>query len=873
MADIILDVSTASRVKVFNKNELLQHEAFGKINEILGRHLEYIESLTIADKEKISSSRTHDTIFINGDRGLGKTAFMVNIEESWNRNKCQDPKLKLKFFNPIDPTLLDQTEQFLVVILGLIVQGIQDLGPVAGSGVGKESSNVTDYYRSLQDLSDSLRALKTVKADEGIEEIASRASSLILEQRAHNFFETVTKMYGVEALVLLIDDVDMAFERGFDVLEVVRKYLASPYIIPVVAGDMNLYKRIVRNQFIKNMNFRNTITVERELLQLSSEDKLREGGHQVAEMATLLTTLTTQYLKKVFPTENNIQLKPLFEILREDQVSIKIADDKLIPYTDLKDFEITVLNAGNNRRDKTFTIFEDNPRSFLQYLSAKRDIFRKFFIEPPEKFKEYCTYGSPGNSELVDIHLKKMGDSLLESFKISADIYRYSDILETKKHVRLLDADISAKNNGKDIYLAYKENIFSAFKIGLENRERPTGARNILTVSKDANKIPVKAMFSDGGDDSKGLRFSAILFCMSTYDDYRSADETSVFLTFKGIIDFLLFSLSLSGDCKKIQTEDLPEQVAFSFTGEGKWSVQFEKCRIHCKDTIKLINAANGSIENVDRIDPVTKMIKTIVKARLIDSSIITAFFKDGKNMRFLHVLSQNIMIWHRTYAADNVLFSPVLSRVLDHFEHNHEALLNNYLPELTPLNYLQRCTLIFLNAVAYFESSETVAISNIAHTKSNVSNPSIQDYAHSSTPVKKNILPLLAKDGSLTKALFMHPLVHFILLDYENSSFEKLCFADFSGVVKKEENKIKDIVEGMKKKVKMMGDKEKIEILLSYLNDTATPLETREKVIKELKKTGKHKVWNISCKKLDEVNAEQELCTEYKHLLENSDK
>ena len=114
--EIIININEANKAQKYqNENELFQIEAFERVAEILKEHK------VGKDIYDITDCRFHDTIFIDGDRGVGKTAFMVNIENYYkNLAKIESPKYI--FLKPVDPTLLEHTEKFLGVILGKIVE-------------------------------------------------------------------------------------------------------------------------------------------------------------------------------------------------------------------------------------------------------------------------------------------------------------------------------------------------------------------------------------------------------------------------------------------------------------------------------------------------------------------------------------------------------------------------------------------------------------------------------------------------------------------------------------------------------------------------------------------------------------------------------
>ena len=79
MNEIIININEANKAQKYqNENEFFQIEAFKRVSEILKEH-------TVGkDTSDITDCRFHDTIFIDGDRGVGKTAFMVNIENYYN---------------------------------------------------------------------------------------------------------------------------------------------------------------------------------------------------------------------------------------------------------------------------------------------------------------------------------------------------------------------------------------------------------------------------------------------------------------------------------------------------------------------------------------------------------------------------------------------------------------------------------------------------------------------------------------------------------------------------------------------------------------------------------------------------------------------
>ncbi len=105
--------------------------------------------------------------------------------------------------------------------------------------------------------------------------VALKQEGMELEQHLHRLFRLITQILGCQALILPIDDIDMVPERGYDVLEVLRKYLVSPYVIPIVSGQYEVYHHLVENYFSKGYPSKNSSDGDsraKDLLMPTSEN-------------------------------------------------------------------------------------------------------------------------------------------------------------------------------------------------------------------------------------------------------------------------------------------------------------------------------------------------------------------------------------------------------------------------------------------------------------------------------------------------------------------------------------------------------------------------------------------------------------------------
>jgi len=705
MNEIVININEANKAQRYqNKNELFQIEAFEKVSKILHEHR------VGKNTEDITDCRFHDTIFIDGDRGVGKTAFMINIEEYYNRFftvEQNTKKEKYIFLKPVDPTLLEHTEKFLSVILAKIVEMVMkklnsnciDEGNYCidddynkrYNGDKKATLNcIESYYKSLENLSKSLEAIKTLKDDIGIEEIASNKSSLKLEQHAHEFFQIVSKMFDVNAIVMLIDDVDMAFDKGFDVLEVVRKYLASPYLIPIVAGDMKLYREIVETRFKEKIQF------FQDMKYLKNLNNDLKNSDEYKEKISFLNNLVEQYLHKVFPSEYHIKLKDIFSILKSNNVSIEI-NGKKISYKDLKDFEIRVINWGINQKEFTHQVFTNKTRDFVQYLYHKKTIFEKIFDKDykEELYSEKDTKKSyliitDRFDNLIKERIIKNPMEHKKTLKLTADFYRYANDVAKKRLSLLLDNDV-------DSFVFNKDN-----KFGYSIHKSLTG-NFFLNEKLPYNKIDKEVIVNSAflpkdryGDweNQQGVEY-LFLYLMLHSNFYSKSGNRELFITGKFVEAMIcLLDKTLKNEEKAKIINNLEFSIPiFSNINKNKY--------------IKY------SINNEDNVDEGNEIEESIHENNF--SRIIEDFPSISNNVNFTSIFLYEML---KKYINNiNILKAGDYNKDIFYtFETCNATKSAKDIFENNPIfDSVKRVIYIFINSIASFESTNSIYTSNIA--------------------------------------------------------------------------------------------------------------------------------------------------------------
>ena len=255
----------------------------------------------------------HNTLSVLGPRGAGKTSFILTLHDFIFNDRdyeYQDLKSKIIWLPNLDPSRIEGNETFLVTVVANILKQIR------GYYKGDLPQEISD---KLQSLSREFAVLAPPQVyenqwkdlvgdpDSFAYEVLNKAhSGLNLARSFHEFLRVSLKSLPsskAEVFIQPIDDIDTAIEQGMPILETLRRYLASPYLITILSGDMGLYETVMTKQHL-------------DLLKdlFSSEFTSPEKKEQIKEQ---IGQLTEQYLAKVMPPNLRIRLTPFVERIME----------------------------------------------------------------------------------------------------------------------------------------------------------------------------------------------------------------------------------------------------------------------------------------------------------------------------------------------------------------------------------------------------------------------------------------------------------------------------------------------------------------------------------------------------------------------------
>ncbi len=291
-----------------------------------------IKEIVDADEQELGKRTDRDytepisnIVAFIGKRGSGKTSAMLSFcdflkcfgsyeqDSAGSKFICKDllqmnEKISFTVLNCIDATLIENPKDLMGAILGnmRVVIGEREKrdtqsGKVQHLDIRKLKSNLGNIYCSLEpDMSQNMEDT----ASEVLEQLSrSWNQQQAFRKAVHEFNEymlesksRITRNY----LVVPIDDVDMNLEKGYQLLEVIRKYLMGPNVIVILATDYQQLDGLCRKSYSK---------------LLPDDNREIKVGQ-----------LATEYMEKMIPTGRRIFMPDLYSEPNLGYTTIEVED-------------------------------------------------------------------------------------------------------------------------------------------------------------------------------------------------------------------------------------------------------------------------------------------------------------------------------------------------------------------------------------------------------------------------------------------------------------------------------------------------------------------------------------------------------------------
>ncbi|EJN3163592.1 hypothetical protein NPV54_002964 [Vibrio cholerae] len=276
-----------------------------KVYEPLAKMIiEAVKKAEAAKCKPLNELREHNAISIDGARGTGKTAVLVNLKSYL---KDRDVLKDVHILDPVDPTLLEDGESLFLHIIVAAVLHDKDVKEAQN----KDPNTARRLNQTLEKLAQSLESVETQKERHGMDKVRAMYSNKQLADCVQDFFREVLGLLGKKLLILPIDDVDTVLDRAFENLEIVRRYLATPYVLPIVSGDRSLYNEVTWRDFHGRLT--------------------RDSGYRRKDAYEKAVELAAEYQRKILPFPRRLDMPPVSQYWQQSNIYLRDGDAEVMP--------------------------------------------------------------------------------------------------------------------------------------------------------------------------------------------------------------------------------------------------------------------------------------------------------------------------------------------------------------------------------------------------------------------------------------------------------------------------------------------------------------------------------------------------------------
>ena len=341
---IFFPIRQSDRASQAQSGSLLARSVFRALRRLIVDRLD--------DATHSSSSGTghrHAAILVDGQRGTGKSSVLVNLS-TYLASADASLLNRVHVLKPIDPTLLEDSDNLFLNIVAAAILADPDVK----SAMAHDSEARTNLYKRLQHLGHALENVQTQREKKGLDKIRAFIGNQQLIEEVHQFFLAVLKLLKKELLVLPIDDVDTSLHRAFENLEVVRRYLTSPLVLPVISGDSELYQDVTWRDFHGRL--------------LKDSESRRLDALQRAQ------DLATEYHRKVLPLQYRLSLPTMQEYFGRENIVLGDRTDSKLTFPHFYAWLEALLNDRTNGVENSYLPVPIHTiRAFAQLVYRLRD--------------------------------------------------------------------------------------------------------------------------------------------------------------------------------------------------------------------------------------------------------------------------------------------------------------------------------------------------------------------------------------------------------------------------------------------------------------------------------------------------------------------
>lgn len=354
--DVVIVLNDSTYAHAFGEGNRVHQDEFDRAIRLIDEQMERFSNYMVADNEL--SDRYHNTISILGERGTGKTSFLRSVLTFYEEHAKNN---KVEILGVIDPTILEQKGHIFLYIVSLINEEVckkldkEECAPNSDAFCLRR-----DWKQALAKLAKGLPSLDTVGTDyknnnwqdddfimeKGLGQVDA---ALHLELNFHRLINKALQILEKKFFMLAFDDIDIDMQKGWPVLECIRKYLTTPQIITLLSGNLRFYGNNIRIQQ----------WVQFEPLEKYEADY---GANKLMmnELKAQVNEIESQYLIKIMKVWNRIHLHSIHDAI-STYGKLFFVKDNSNPAKDIPLSQVysDMLKAQGIKSNSAISIFSD----------------------------------------------------------------------------------------------------------------------------------------------------------------------------------------------------------------------------------------------------------------------------------------------------------------------------------------------------------------------------------------------------------------------------------------------------------------------------------------------------------------------------------
>lgn len=199
------------------------------------------------------------------------------IPEENIRTNLEDQQYSFHVFQRIDVSMLDNKEDLFELIMSNLLTFFTDREFCSCCGAKKTSKEHDEIVQLFDKILRGYYAIRDSREDEYVESYVAKIqyvyNSLDLRRQIE---ELINRIFAEEKeckkqyyLVIVLDDLDLNIEHGFEMLKQVQKYFSNPHMIVVFSADYDQLNEICWVHFMKAFSGETSHVIEATIEQRS----------------------------------------------------------------------------------------------------------------------------------------------------------------------------------------------------------------------------------------------------------------------------------------------------------------------------------------------------------------------------------------------------------------------------------------------------------------------------------------------------------------------------------------------------------------------------------------------------------------------------